>query len=44
MAADTGRGQCRVVTVDVAVGAKPRRHHVRAGQRERGVVVIKRGI
>lgn len=26
MAADTGRGQCRVVAVDVAVGAYPRRY------------------
>ena len=44
MAADTSRGQRRVVAVDVAVGAYPRRHYVRAGQREGGVVVIKRGI
>ena len=44
MAADTGRGQRRVVAVDVAVGAYPRWHYVRSGQRERCVVVIKRGI
>ena len=44
MAADTGRGQRRVVAVDVAVGAYPRRHQMRSGQREGRVVVIKRGI
>lgn len=44
MAADTSRGQRRVVAVDVAVGAYPRRRLVRAGQGERRVVVIKGGI
>jgi len=44
MATDTCRRQCRVIAVDVAVGAYPRRCLVRAGQGERRVVVIKGGI
>ena len=44
MAADTGRGQRGVVTVDVAVGACPGRYGMGSGQGERRVVVIKRGI
>ena len=40
MAADTSRRQGRVVAVDVAVGAYPRRHGVRASQREGRVVVV----
>src|SRR4029077_1583949 len=44
MATDTCRRQGRVIAVDVAVGAYPRRCLVRAGQGERRVVVIKGGI
>ena len=44
VAADAGRRQRRVVVVDVAVGAHPRRHRVRAGQGERRGVVVKRGV
>ncbi len=44
VAPDAGRRQRRVVVVDVAIGALPRRHGVRPGQRERRVVVIERGV
>ena len=44
MTTDTGGGQRRVVVVYMAVRAHARRHLVRTGQRESGVVVIKRGI
>ena len=44
MAADTGRGQRRVVAVDVAVGAGPGRYGMGSGQGESRVVVIKGGI
>ena len=40
VATDARRRQRGVVAVDVAVDARPRRNHVRSGQRERGVVVI----
>ena len=40
VATDAGGRQRDVVVVDVAVGARPRRHHMRARQREWGVVVI----
>jgi len=40
VAADACSRQTGVVIVDVAVGARPRRHGVRAGQRERSVVVV----
>ena len=40
MASDAGYGQRRIVAVDVAVGAYPRRHGVRASQREGRVVVV----
>lgn len=41
---DARRRQRREVVVDVAIGTLPRRHRVRAGQRECCVVVVKRGI
>jgi len=41
VAPDAGRGQCRVVVVDVAVGTNARRHDVGAGKGEGCVVVIK---
>jgi len=44
MAADAGRGQRRVVVVDVAVRAGARRHSVRTSQGEGCVAVIKRRI
>jgi len=44
MASDASCGQSRVVAVDVAVGADPRRHSVRAGQREGRIVMVERGI
>ena len=44
MAADASGGQCRVVVIDVALRTLPRRHCVRAGQRERCVVVIERRV
>ncbi len=44
MTADAGGRQSRVVVVYVAVCAFARRHHVRSGQRERGVVVVERRI
>ena len=44
MTADAGRGQRRVIVVDVAVCALPRRHCVHAGQRERRVVMVKGGV
>ena len=44
MTADAGCRQSRVVVVYVAVCAFARRHHVRSGQRECGVVVVERRI
>jgi len=44
MAADARDWQRRVVVVHVAVSADARRNDVRTGQRERRVVVIKRGV
>lgn len=44
MTSDARRRQRRKVVVDVTIGTLPRRHRVRAGQRERCVVVVKRGI
>ena len=44
MAADAGRGQRRVIIVDVAVGALARGHGMRSGQRKCRVVVVKGGI
>ena len=41
---DTGRGQRRVVAIDVAIGALPRWRRVRSGQGERSVVVVEHGI
>ena len=40
VATDARDGQRGVVVVDVAIGADARRHRVRSGQRERGVVVV----
>ena len=40
MATNAGRRQRRVIVVDVAIGALPRRRRVRTGQRECGLVVI----
>jgi len=44
MTTDTRSGQRRVVVIYMAVCAHARRHQVRTGQRESGVVVIKRRI
>lgn len=44
MATDARQGQGCVVAVDMAIRAHTRRHHVRAGKRERSVVVIERGV
>lgn len=44
MTADAGCRQSRVVVVYVAVCTFARRHHVRSGQRECGVVVVERRI
>jgi len=41
VAPDAGRGQRRVIVVDVAVGTNARGHDVGAGKREGRVVVIK---
>jgi len=44
MAADTSRGQRRVVGVDMAVRAHTRRHNVRTGKGKSCVVVIEGGV
>lgn len=44
VAADAGRGQRRVIVVDVAVGTNARGHDMGAGKGEGGVVVIKRRV
>lgn len=44
VAPDAGRGQRRVIVVDVAVGTNARRHGVGAGKGEGRVVVIKRRV
>ena len=44
MARDASRGRQIVVIVDMAIDALTGRDRVHAGQREPGVVVIKRGV
>ena len=44
VAANTCDWQGCVIAVDVAVGAYPRRHRMRTGQRERRSVVVKGGV
>jgi len=44
MAADAGRGERRVVVVDMAVGTHARRHQVRASQGEGCGVVVEGGV
>lgn len=44
VATDAGRGQSRVVIVDMAVRTDARRHRVRTSQGEGGVVVIESGV
>lgn len=44
VAADTRGGQRRVVIVDVAIAAHPRRDQMGTGERKRCVVVIKGGV
>ncbi len=44
MARDAGRGGDVVIVVDVAIGALPRRHSMKAGQGKAGRGVIKRPV